>query len=71
MVRKDIVENDESFIKPGADEEEETAEATKKALEKIVDLKLAAAKPVSHAEKQAPDKYIRYTPSQQAASFNS
>ncbi len=27
--------------------------------------------PVQHAEKQAPVQYIRYTPSQQGAAFNS
>jgi len=41
------------------------------ALEKITENKISAALPVRHAEKQAPAQYVRYTPSQQGAQFNS
>lgn len=32
---------------------------------------MSSALPVQHADKQAPVQYIRYTPSQQGAAFNS
>ncbi|XP_050834284.1 SNW domain-containing protein 1-like [Serinus canaria] len=55
-------------------EEKAVREITKKtraALEKLVSQKVAAALPAGAAEKAAPAQYIRYTPSQQGAAFNS
>jgi len=59
-------------MKPDEEEVEETTQRTKEALEKIVNGKIAAAQPVakSIAAKKEPT-YIRYTPSQQGASYNS
>lgn len=64
-------EEDPSLLRPSAEEIEEIAEKTKKALEKITESKIAAAMPVRCAEKRAPAQYIRYTPSQQGQNFNS
>ncbi|KAL7297953.1 puff-specific protein Bx42 [Trichogramma pretiosum] len=64
-------EDDPSLQKPSAEEVEESTEATKNALEKIISNKIAAAMPVRRAEKLGPAQYIRYTPSQQGQSFNS
>lgn len=44
---------------------------TRVALEKLVQSKIAAAQPVRAADKQAPAQYIRYTPAQQGADYNS
>ncbi|XP_014206032.1 puff-specific protein Bx42 [Copidosoma floridanum] len=66
-----LTEDDPSLQKPSEEEAEDTTERTKKALEKIIESKIAAAMPVRRAEKQAPAQYIRYTPSQQGQSFNS
>jgi len=41
------------------------------ALEKLIQGKVAAALPVRAAEKQQPAQYIRYTPSNQGAPYNS
>ncbi|KAL7298193.1 hypothetical protein TKK_0009188 [Trichogramma kaykai] len=74
---KDIIpmeihaEDDPSLQKSSAEEVEESTEATKNALEKIISNKIAAAMPVRRAEKLGPVQYIRYTPSQQGQSFNS
>lgn len=66
-----LTENDPSLQKPSEEDAELTTEKTKKALEKIIESKVAAAMPVRRAEKLAPAQYIRYTPSQQGQSFNS
>ena len=50
---------------------DELSQKTARALQKIIDAKIAGAMPVRCAEKQAPAQYIRYTPSQQGQSFNS
>lgn len=71
MKRKDILENDESLVRPGEDVEEETAEKTRQALSKIIDYKSAAAKSTRLCKDAAADQYIRYTPAQQGAKFNS
>ena len=49
----------------------ETTESTRAALEKLTAGKISAAMPVRAAEKQAPAQYVRYTPAQQGAAFNS
>lgn len=66
-----LSENDPNLQKPSEEDAELTTEKTKKALEKIIENKIAAAMPVRRAEKLAPAQYIRYTPSQQGQSFNS
>uniref|UniRef100_A0A915EK08 SKI-interacting protein SKIP SNW domain-containing protein n=1 Tax=Ditylenchus dipsaci TaxID=166011 RepID=A0A915EK08_9BILA len=49
-----IDEQDEAFHKPDEEEIERTTEATRLALEKITNAKVAAALPVQHAQKTAP-----------------
>lgn len=49
----------------------QTTEETRQALERLVQKKVAAALPVRAADKLAPAQYIRYTPAQQGAAFNS
>lgn len=66
-----VAENDPSLEKPGDEEIEETTDRTRLALQKLTNSKIAAAMPVRCAQKQAPAQYIRYTPSQQGAAFNS
>ncbi|KRT81670.1 hypothetical protein AMK59_6058 [Oryctes borbonicus] len=64
-------ENDPTLEKPNEDEVEDITEKTRHALQRITNSKIAAAMPVRCAEKQAPSQFIRYTPSQQGAAFNS
>lgn len=64
-------ENDPTLEKPDEDEVEDITEKTRQALQRITNSKIAAAMPVRCAEKQAPSQFIRYTPSQQGAAFNS
>lgn len=66
-----LAEDSEELRRPDEETIEETTEATRKALEKLTNQKIAAAMPVRHAEKAAPAQYIRYTPSQQGDAFNS
>ncbi|TGZ69802.1 hypothetical protein CRM22_003527 [Opisthorchis felineus] len=71
LLPKTIDDNDEDLRKPTQDVIEETTEKTRKALESLVEQKVAAAAPVRRAEKTAPAEYIRYTPTQQGLAFNS
>lgn len=66
-----VAENDPSLEKPNLEEIEDTTERTRQALMKLTNSKIAAAMPVRCAEKQGPAQFIRYTPSQQGAAFNS
>lgn len=66
-----VAENDPSLEKPNQEEIDDITERTRQALMKITNSKIAAAMPVKAAEKQAPAEFIRYTPSQQGAAFNS
>nr|CAH7712916.1 unnamed protein product [Callosobruchus chinensis] len=66
-----VAENDPSLEKPNEEEIEDITERTRQALQKITNSKIAAAMPVRAAEKQGPAQFIRYTPSQQGAAFNS
>nr|CAD7454627.1 unnamed protein product [Timema tahoe] len=66
-----VAEDDPSLERPNDDDVRETTEKTRLALEKLTHTKIAAAMPVRCAEKTAPAQYIRYTPSQQGAAFNS
>ena len=66
MQAKKWDEDDESFQRPDDEAVAQATEKTRLALEKITHGKVSSALPVRHAEKQAPDQYIRYTPSQQA-----
>ncbi|KAK9705922.1 hypothetical protein RND81_07G092300 [Saponaria officinalis] len=50
---------------------EETMEATKAALEEIVNAKLSAAQPKNVPKQSSESKFIKYQPSQQSAAFNS
>jgi len=71
LPREMTEEDDEALQKPNDEEVEDNTERTRAALEKLVQGKISAAMPVRCAEKQAPAQYIRYTPSQQGAAFNS
>lgn len=66
-----VAENDPSLERPGQEEIDDITERTRQALMRITNSKIAAAMPVRAAEKQAPAEFIRYTPSQQGAAFNS
>ncbi|KAK4880897.1 hypothetical protein RN001_004216 [Aquatica leii] len=66
-----VAECDPSLQKPTQEEVDEITEKTRQALQKLTNSKIAAAMPVRCAEKLAPPQYIRYTPSQQGAGFNS
>ncbi|XP_018327577.1 puff-specific protein Bx42 [Agrilus planipennis] len=66
-----VAENDPSLCKPPQEELDEITEKTRQALMKITNSKITAAMPVRCAEKQGPAQFIRYTPSQQGAAFNS
>lgn len=50
---------------------EETTEATKSAIEKIVNVRLSAAQPKNVPKQSSDSKFIKYKPSQQAQAFNS
>jgi len=72
LLPKEVMDEDnEELQKPDDEEIEDNTERTRAALEKLVQGKISAAMPVRCAEKQAPAQYIRYTPSQQGAAFNS
>nr|NVI70213.1 Bx42 [Cucujiformia] len=64
-------ENDPNLAKPSQEDVDETTERTRLALMKITNSKIAAAMPVRCAERQGPAEFIRYTPSQQGAAYNS
>ncbi|XP_023715014.2 puff-specific protein Bx42 [Cryptotermes secundus] len=66
-----VAEDDPSLERPSEDDVQETTEKTRLALERLTHTKIAAAMPVSCAERAGPAQYIRYTPSQQGAAFNS
>ncbi|CAG9838677.1 unnamed protein product [Diabrotica balteata] len=66
-----VDENDPSLEKPDQEEIDDLTERTRQALMKITNSKIAAAMPVRAADKLAPAEFIRYTPSQQGAAFNS
>ncbi|VDQ04449.1 unnamed protein product [Trichobilharzia regenti] len=71
LLPKSIEDDDPELSKPSQEAIEETTEKTRRALESLVEMKVAAAAPVRRAEKTNPAEYIRYTPSQQGAAFNS
>ncbi|KAF7278076.1 puff-specific protein Bx42-like [Rhynchophorus ferrugineus] len=66
-----VSENDPSLEKPSQEEVDDITDRTRQALMKITNSKIAAAMPVRAADKQGPAQFIRYTPSQQGAAFNS
>ncbi|KAF4532865.1 hypothetical protein B566_EDAN001468 [Ephemera danica] len=66
-----VAEDDPSLARPDEEEIEETTEKTRLALEQLTQSKIEAAMPVRCAEKLGPAQYIRYTPAQQGAAFNS
>lgn len=66
-----VDEKDPSLEKPAQEEIDDLTERTRQALMRITNSKIAAAMPVRAAEKLAPAEFIRYTPSQQGAAFNS
>ncbi|CAK9205851.1 unnamed protein product [Sphagnum troendelagicum] len=63
--------NEADVEKPGDEEIKETTERTKAVLEKIVGARLSAAQPKSVQSQSTVPSYIKYTPSQQSAAFNS
>lgn len=66
-----VAEDDPSLERPSEDDVRDTTEKTRLALERLTHTKIAAAMPVRCAERAGPAQYIRYTPSQQGAAFNS
>lgn len=62
---------DPELMRPDEEEIEKTTEETRLALEKLTQSKVMAALPVRAVDKLQPAQYIRYTPSEQAAAFNS
>lgn len=62
-----VVDEEEELQK----EIQETAEETKAAIEKIVNVRLSAAQPSNVARQSGESQYIKYKPSQQSAAFNS
>lgn len=64
-------DNDDEFMRPDEEEVKSVTDKTREALEKVVNTKIAAAQPTQAAQKQQPAQYIRYTPAQQGAAFNS
>ena len=71
LVPKQMEEDDPELEKPDDEAIMENTEKTKNALEALVQSKISAAMPVRAADKTGPAQYIRYTPSQQGAAFNS
>ncbi len=72
LLPKEITdESDPDLQRPDEEKVRETTESTRAALEKLTAGKISAAMPVRAAEKQAPAQYVRYTPAQQGAAFNS
>lgn len=61
----------EDLQRPDAEEADETTERTRTAMEKIVSTRLSAAQPKSLPGKPDEPTFIKYTPSQQGAAFNS
>lgn len=59
-------EDDPTLQKPNEEEVEDLTEKTRRALEQLTQTKISSALPVRAAEKLAPAKYIKYTPSNQA-----
>ncbi len=72
LLPKEITDEDEAELqRPDEEMIRETTESTRLALEKLTSSKISASMPVRAADKQAPAQYIRYTPAQQGAAFNS
>ncbi|XP_060002198.1 SNW domain-containing protein 1-like [Lagenorhynchus albirostris] len=73
LVPKEVMSADDPDLqRPDEEAIREITEKTRVALEKSVSQKVAAAMPVrAAADKLAAPQYIRYTPSQQGAAFNS
>ncbi|XP_064245597.1 SNW domain-containing protein 1-like [Passer domesticus] len=72
LVPKEVMNVDDPELqRPDENAVREITKKTRAALEKLVSQKVAAAMPVGAAEKAAPAQYIRYTPCQQGAAFNS
>lgn len=57
--------------KPSDEEADATTERTKAALEKILEGRLSAAQPKSVPAQSSAPQFIKYTPSQQSAAYNS
>ncbi len=66
-----MTEEDPGLLKPDEEAIKEVTERTRKALDALVNAKVAAAMPVKSAQLAGPDQYIRYTPSNQMEEFNS
>eukprot|EP00271_Cylindrocystis_brebissonii_P010352 TRINITY_DN26523_c0_g1_i1.p1 TRINITY_DN26523_c0_g1~~TRINITY_DN26523_c0_g1_i1.p1 ORF type:complete len:587 (+),score=118.04 TRINITY_DN26523_c0_g1_i1:329-2089(+) len=68
---QDIEDTDEALKRPSQEIAEETTERTKAVLEKIVGTRLSAAQPKSLPGAPDAPTFIKYTPTQQGAAFNS
>ncbi|CAG0895032.1 unnamed protein product [Cyprideis torosa] len=63
--------DDPSLQRPDDEETMDNTERTRRALEKLTQSKVAAALPARAAERPGEAEFIRYTPSQQGAAYNS
>eukprot|EP00002_Diphylleia_rotans_P039411 TRINITY_DN912_c0_g1_i1.p1 TRINITY_DN912_c0_g1~~TRINITY_DN912_c0_g1_i1.p1 ORF type:complete len:569 (+),score=147.50 TRINITY_DN912_c0_g1_i1:93-1799(+) len=68
---KSKVFSDDALARPSEEEELETAERTRQALEKITQGKIQSAKPIQRIDQPSAPTYVRYTPQQQGGAFNS
>ncbi|PAA88075.1 hypothetical protein BOX15_Mlig010975g1 [Macrostomum lignano] len=71
LLPKPIDEDDPSFQRPDEESIKDLTEKTRDALQRLVESKAAASNPVRSAERTGPAQFIRYTPSQQGAGYNS
>ena len=63
--RTDMDEKDRTMERPSEEEVQSTAERTRSALEKLVNVRIKAAQPNNVASTQGKTTYLRYTPGHQ------
>ncbi|XP_008569704.1 PREDICTED: SNW domain-containing protein 1-like [Galeopterus variegatus] len=72
LVPKEVTKAEDTDLqRPDEEAIKEITEKTRAALEKSVWQKVATSRPLGAADKLAPAQYIRYSPTQQGAAFNS
>jgi SNW domain-containing protein 1 len=70
---KDLVPvayTEEDLVRPGPEEEKETTERTRAALEKLVNIKISATQPAKTIETDSKTTYVRYTPANSNPAHN-
>ncbi|KAH6588962.1 hypothetical protein BASA50_010383 [Batrachochytrium salamandrivorans] len=68
MKGQDIIDGDESLLRPDAENVKEVADRTRAALDKLVGVHTAAAKSGQIAKSNKASTFVRYTPADQASS---